>query len=162
LQQRSVKLADVERQVMKLGQENSGLSELANSLTSKLKAAQDEATKAKMESEALSKKVESLGKAVESADPDAADLMSKQAEKIATLETTLQEWIDLAKRSYQEYKDMLPAYKQAEQYRKNALDKEETIKGLQRELTAAKASHNNGDANYWKNKYETLLASVST
>jgi hypothetical protein len=63
---------------------------------------------------------------------------------------------------------MLPTYKQADQYRKDALEKENTIKELKLELTAAKAEQTNGvgsdggdDGAYWKNKYEGLLADVS-
>ncbi|KAJ6195693.1 hypothetical protein J3E72DRAFT_402779 [Bipolaris maydis] len=162
LQQRLAKLTDMDHQVTKLDRENVELSGLVSSLTSQLKAAQDEVSNTRFEKEALSKKVESLSKAGKPADSDTADLVHKQAEKIAVLENTLEEWTELAKRSYKEYKEMLPTYKQAEQYRKYALDREETIKGLQKELIAAKASQNNGDTTYWKNKYETLLASVAT
>lgn len=162
LQQRLAKLTDIDHQVIKLDHENLELSGLVSSLTSQLKAAQDEVSNTRFEKEALSKKVESLSKAVEPTDSDTADLIRKQAEKIAVLENTLEEWTDLAKRSYKEYKDMLPTYKQAEQYRKDALDREKTIKSLQKELITAKASQNNGDTTYWKNKYETLLATVAT
>jgi hypothetical protein len=65
-------------------------------------------------------------------------------------------------RSYKEYKDMLPTYKQADQYRKDAEE-------LRFELKAAKAQQTNGvggaaggDITYWKNKYETLMATVSS
>ena len=64
---------------------------------------------------------------------------------------------------------MLPTYKQADQYRKDAADKEEVIKDLKMELKAAKAQQINGvggaaggDVTYWKNKYETLMATVSS
>jgi hypothetical protein len=68
-------------------------------------------------------------------------------------------------RSYKEYKDMLPAYKQAEQLRKSALEKDDQIKGLILELSTAKASQTNGigsggDATYWKDKYDGLLSSI--
>ncbi|ENI09207.1 hypothetical protein COCC4DRAFT_56729 [Bipolaris maydis ATCC 48331] len=154
LQQRLAKLTDMDHQVTKLDRENVELSGLVSSLTSQLKAAQDEVSNTRFEKEALSKKVESLSKAGKPADSDTADLVHKQAEKIAVLENTLEEWTELAKRSYKEYKEMLPTYKQAEQYRKYALDREETIKGLQKELIAAKASQNNGDTTYWKNKIQ--------
>ncbi|CAO2651834.1 Nn.00g001170.m01.CDS01 [Neocucurbitaria sp. VM-36] len=85
--------------------------------------------------------------------------------KKTSLENALQEWTDLAKRSYKEYKDILPIYKQANQYRKDALDKEDVIMGLKLELSAAKTFQSNGvgaggDAAYWKDKYESLLSSV--
>jgi hypothetical protein len=73
-------------------------------------------------------------------------------------------------RSYKEYKEMLPAYKQADQYRLDTLKKGEEIQSLQAELSAAKASRFNGvaagaggggDAAYWKTKYDTLLSSYS-
>ncbi|EUC31628.1 hypothetical protein COCCADRAFT_6510 [Bipolaris zeicola 26-R-13] len=162
LKQRLAELADIDHQVIQLDHSNSKLSGLVSSLTSQLKAAQDEVSNTRLEKEAFFEKVESLGKGVEPTDSDTAGLVHKQAERIAVLENTLEEWTDLAKRSYKEYKDMLPTYRQAEQYRKDALDREETIKGLQKELIAAKASQNNGDTTYWKNKYETLLATVST
>lgn len=60
---------------------------------------------------------------------------------------------------------MLPTYKQADQYRKDALDKDEVIKGLKLELSTAKMSQSNGvsagsDGAYWKDKYESLLSTV--
>jgi hypothetical protein len=63
---------------------------------------------------------------------------------------------------------MLPTYKQADQYRKDAAEKEDAIKDLKLELKAAKAVQSNGvgaaggDTSYWKNKYETLLAAIDT
>ncbi|KAF1946024.1 hypothetical protein EJ02DRAFT_368470 [Clathrospora elynae] len=90
----------------------------------------------------------------------------KQAqEKIESLQESLQEWTDLAKRSYKEYKDMLPTYKEAEQYRKDSLEKDVIIQTLR--LAAAKPPQSNGvggtssDAGYWKGKYDALLATVS-
>lgn len=60
---------------------------------------------------------------------------------------------------------MLPTYKQADEYRKDALVKEQEIQKLKLELSQAKTSQFNGvgpgrDASYWKNKYESLLATV--
>ncbi|KAL6708611.1 hypothetical protein ACN47E_002592 [Coniothyrium glycines] len=82
------------------------------------------------------------------------------------LETDLEEWTKLAKRSYNEYKDMLPTYKQANEYRQQAVDKDVVINTLRLELSAAKASQANGvgrssDNAYWKEKYESLLATIS-
>lgn len=60
---------------------------------------------------------------------------------------------------------MLPMYKQADQYRKDCLDKDSLIKELEDRLSTAKSSQPNGmsiggDVAYWKNKYESLLATV--
>lgn len=60
---------------------------------------------------------------------------------------------------------MLPMYKQADQYRKDASDKDDEIKGLNLELAAVKASLANGvgtrgDVGYWKDRYESLLATL--
>jgi hypothetical protein len=63
---------------------------------------------------------------------------------------------------------MLPTYKQADQHRKDALEKEDTIKGLKLELSAARAQQSNGvgaagrDVGYWKNKYEDLMARIDS
>jgi hypothetical protein len=70
-----------------------------------------------------------------------------------------------AQRSYKEYKDMLPTYKQAEQLRTDVDKKDHEIKTLKAQLSTAKASQSNGvgaggDATYWKKKYDGLLASV--
>ncbi|KAJ4376139.1 hypothetical protein N0V83_001420 [Neocucurbitaria cava] len=86
--------------------------------------------------------------------------------KITNLESSEQQWRDLAKRSYEEYNEILPTYKKAEEYRKEALEKEDLIMGIKLELSAAQAAKSNGvlagsDAAYWKDKYESLLSSVS-
>ena len=132
-------------------------------LTSELNASQDEAAKAKSEREALLVKVESLTKDIEHVDPDTSRLVGEQAQKIATLEILVQEWTDLAKRSYQEYKEILPLSKQAEQFREDLVQKEQTIKELQEKLTSATSPQVNddGDIHYWRSKYETLLESMS-
>lgn len=153
LEERSAKLAHLEGQVTSLEQVNSQLSAHVKTLTKQLKMAQDEGTKAKAQCEDLLNKVGKMNTGVEQNGSD--------AEKIAGLEIALQEWTELAKRSYEEYKQMLPTYKQADQYRKDALDKAETIEQLTTELTKAKATQSNGDVSYWKNKYESLLASIS-
>ena len=157
------KLADVETQLAQLTKANSGLSENVSSLTSELNATRDEATKAKTEREALLKRVESLSKDTEHVDPDASRLVGEQAQKIASLEVLVQEWTDLAKRSYQEYKEILPLSKQAEQFREDLVQKEQTIKELQEKLTSATSPQVNddGDIHYWRSKYETLLESMS-
>lgn len=81
--------------------------------------------------------------------------------KSAALETALEEWTHLAKRSYKEYKEMLPLYKLADQCQKESLSKDGTIKDLKDQLSAAKASqYNGGDTGYWKGKYESLLATI--
>ncbi|KAI4623462.1 hypothetical protein J4E80_003272 [Alternaria sp. BMP 0032] len=90
-------------------------------------------------------------------------------DKIKELEGTVLEWTELAKRSYSEYKEMLPTYKKADQYRQEVVDRDEVIRGLELELTQAKVSKKtNGvgaaapsnDALYWKNKYEAVLLAV--
>jgi hypothetical protein len=60
---------------------------------------------------------------------------------------------------------MLPTYKQAEQFRKAALEKDEQIKALQAELSGTNGLRSNGvgvegDASYWKHKYDVLMASM--
>lgn len=62
---------------------------------------------------------------------------------------------------------MLPTYKQAEQLRQVAEQQNEQIKNLKAELSDAKASQSNGvgaggDAAYWKDKYDNLLASIGS
>ncbi|USP78185.1 hypothetical protein yc1106_05459 [Curvularia clavata] len=161
LQHRVDKLADVETQLAQLTKANSGLSENVSSLTSELNATRDEATKAKTEREALLKRVESLSKDTEHVDPDASRLVGEQAQKIASLEVLVQEWTDLAKRSYQEYKEILPLSKQAEQFREDLVQKEEAIKDLQEKLALAKGSQSGDEAHYWRTKYENLLESYS-
>ncbi|KAF2126774.1 hypothetical protein P153DRAFT_424744 [Dothidotthia symphoricarpi CBS 119687] len=84
-------------------------------------------------------------------------------EQKTTLEDALEEWTTLAKRSYKEYKEMLPTYKLADNFRKDALEKQEQIKALKLQLASAKVSQLNGggasgDAGYWKDKYERLLS----
>jgi len=90
-------------------------------------------------------------------------------DKIGELERTVLEWTELAKRSYSEYKEMLPTYKKADQYRQEVVDRDEVIRGLELELTQAKVSKttngvgaaaSNSDALYWKNKYEAVLLAV--
>ncbi|KAF2822191.1 hypothetical protein CC86DRAFT_331032 [Ophiobolus disseminans] len=80
------------------------------------------------------------------------------------LKKALDEWTALAKRSYKEYKEMLPTYKQAEHFQKAALEKEEQIKSLKLQLSSASSKPNGvagGDAAYWKAKYDHLMATVS-
>ncbi|KAI8943052.1 hypothetical protein NX059_001088 [Plenodomus lindquistii] len=131
---------------------------------------------AKLENQKLNALVEELrGRDTTSAiagtagsDGEKAELLEKISgleAKSASLETALDEWTNLAKRSYQEYKDMLPLYKKAEENKKELIAKEGTIKDLQDQLSAAKASQSNGvtagsDAGYWKAKYESLLATI--
>ena len=62
---------------------------------------------------------------------------------------------------------MLPTYKQAEKHRQDNVEKEKEIANLKLELSAAEdqpAQSNGmgggGDAVYWKDKYESLLATV--
>jgi hypothetical protein len=60
---------------------------------------------------------------------------------------------------------MLPTYKQADKFRMAAQNAEDQLKILRRDLAAARASQSNGvnsggDATYWKNKYDGLLATV--
>jgi hypothetical protein len=60
---------------------------------------------------------------------------------------------------------MLPAYKKSEQLRQAVADKEGEITNLKLQLTDAKNSQSNavgtgGDAAYWKNKYDGLLANI--
>lgn len=60
---------------------------------------------------------------------------------------------------------MLPIYKQADHFRKDALEMQEQVNALKLELSTAKASQSNGvgagsDAAYWKDKYEALLFNV--
>ncbi|KAH7068263.1 hypothetical protein BKA63DRAFT_581705 [Paraphoma chrysanthemicola] len=86
-------------------------------------------------------------------------------EEKGELQAALAEWTALAKRSYSEYKEMLPTFKQAEQYRQDAISKDDRIKTLKVELSVAKTSQSNGlglggDAKYWKGKYDDLLSKV--
>lgn len=161
MQQRADKLADVETQLTQLARANSRLTEDVGSLNSELNATRDEVTKAKTECETLLRKVESLSKDTEHADPNASRLVNEQAQKIATLEILVQEWTDLAKRSYEEYKEILPLSKQAEQFREDLVLKEEVIKDLQGKLALAKDSQSGGEVRYWRTKYEALLESIS-
>lgn len=78
------------------------------------------------------------------------------------LETALDEWTELAKRSYKQYKEMLPMYKQADQHRRDSLGKDSLIKELRDQLSAAKTLQSNGvsaggDTADWKIKFATLL-----
>ncbi|KAI2480927.1 Spc7 multi-domain protein [Pyrenophora tritici-repentis] len=103
-----------------------------------------------------------------SPNPNLEDEMLAQVQKIRDLEHAVDEWTELAKRSYKEYRDLLPLSKQAEQYRQAALDKDDVVKNLELQLATVKAKASQstgagptgGDARYWKSKYETLLANV--
>ncbi len=60
---------------------------------------------------------------------------------------------------------MLPTYRQANQYLQEAIQKEDIIENLKLEISALKAYPSNdtdatNDSLYWKNKYESLLASI--
>lgn len=91
-------------------------------------------------------------------------------DKIAGLETALLEWTDLAKRSYTEYKSILPVYRQAEQHRKDNMEMEEEIKSLKLKLKLSAADTDrssgtaaataSGNVGYWKEKYEALLCNL--
>ncbi|EFQ96029.1 hypothetical protein PTT_03592 [Pyrenophora teres f. teres 0-1] len=103
-----------------------------------------------------------------SSNPKLEEEVLAQVQKIRELEHAVDEWTELAKRSYKEYRDLLPLSKQVEQYRQAALDKDDVVKNLELQLVALKASQSTGagttggDARYWKSKYETLLANVGT
>ncbi|KAF3041617.1 hypothetical protein E8E11_001308 [Didymella keratinophila] len=87
-------------------------------------------------------------------------------EQHRSTETALAEWTELAKRSYQEYKDLLPTAKAAEKFKQDAHDKEMQITDLKHQLVTVKASQTNGvgaaggDSAYWKAKYDNLLANI--
>ncbi|KAL5119576.1 hypothetical protein ACEQ8H_002422 [Pleosporales sp. CAS-2024a] len=94
-----------------------------------------------------------------------SNIQDLEAEK-HKLQLALNEWIEVAKRSYKEYKDMLPTYKEADKFRKAAQDAEQLITALREDLAKARASQSNdaaptGDAAYWKAKYDSLLNTVS-
>lgn len=62
---------------------------------------------------------------------------------------------------------MLPTYKQAEQYRKGCLEKDDAIKALKEDLAVAKQGEAENTENlaasiYWQNRYEGLLDKCST
>ena len=62
---------------------------------------------------------------------------------------------------------MLPTYKLADQYRIDSLEKDDIINGLKLELNASKALQPNnmgamGDAAYWKDKYESVMATIGS
>ncbi|RII16447.1 hypothetical protein CUC08_Gglean002885 [Alternaria sp. MG1] len=221
LQQRLIKLANLEEQITGLSQEKSTLSEQVSSLSAELDASKNEESKANTKVEGLLKKVEDLDQEVEqlesahnkllnkmkenrmavqtsellksentklkamieelkaskstssavggSSSPNDEETIRGQDKKIEDLEIALQEWTDLAKRSYKEYKEMLPTYKKADQLRRDVVERDATINKLELELAEAKVSKTNGvgsgvsggnDVRYWKQKYETLLLSV--
>ena len=110
------------------------------SLTGELNAARDEATKAKTERDDLLKKVETLSKDTAAADPDTSRLIQEKTDKIKALQDTLLEWTDLAKRSYDEYKALLPMSKEAEQLRQIVAQKDEIIKDLQEKVASSTGS----------------------
>ena len=62
---------------------------------------------------------------------------------------------------------MVPTFKQADAFRLANIEKEAQIKALKLELSSAKTASkpngiaSGGDTAYWKNKYESLMASVS-
>ncbi|KAF1835156.1 hypothetical protein BDW02DRAFT_496576 [Decorospora gaudefroyi] len=184
------KLTDLEKQIMELNEANSKLSAQTTKLTSELEVAQGAASSAHSEAGSLLEKLESLGQEVkhlgsentklkatidelEAAKVDGGPSTSVNEaavrdyeDKIFKLETSKNQWENLAKLSYIEYKEILPTYQMAEHHRKDALEKEEMIEDLERKLTEAEAAQLNGmaiaggDTGYWKAKYETLLATV--
>lgn len=161
LKQRLTKIADLEEKVAKLEEEKSVMAGQTGGLAKELKIAKDEASKAKTECEGLLKRVDELQEVSLAAGDASGETDRAQEEKIVALETALQEWTELAKRSYKEYKDMLPTYRLADKYRKEALEGAQTIKGLELKLAAARTSQSNGDSSHWKAKYESLLDCVS-
>ncbi|CAI9625115.1 hypothetical protein GT037_007437 [Alternaria burnsii] len=221
LQQRLIKLANLEEQINGLSQEKSTLSEQVSSLSAELDASKNEENKANTKVGGLLKKVEGLDQEVEqlesahnkllnkmkenrmavqtsellknentklkamidelkaskstssavggSSSPNDEETIRGQEKKIEDLEIALQEWTDLAKRSYKEYKEMLPTYKKADQLRRDVVERDATINKLELELAEAKVSKTNGvgagvsggnDVRYWKQKYEALLLTV--
>lgn len=161
LKQRLRRVADLEERVAKLEEEKLAMSGQTKGLAGELEVAKDEAVKAKAECEGLLKRVEELQEMSLTTGEASGETNRAQEEKIAALETALQEWTELAKRSYKECKDMLPTYKLADKYRKDALEGAQTIKGLELKLAEAKTSQSNGDSSHWKVKYESLLDRVS-
>lgn len=155
------------------------------SLTSLLKDAKDDATAAQDEVQILKAKLAMVAAPVASNDEAIVKKIKELEDERDTLQGALKDWIELAKvcpyhssllsscdtdnvqRSYKEYKDMLPLYKEAETHRNDAADKTVQIAELKRQLATIKPALSNGagaaagaDTAYWKNKYETLLSSL--
>lgn len=85
-------------------------------------------------------------------------------QELAKSRVAIKDWTDLAQRSYREYKEILPTYKLAEQHRLDNAEKDNRISKLQLELSVAMTqlgqSNGAGDATYWKDRYESLLATL--
>lgn len=65
-------------------------------------------------------------------------------------------------RAYSEYNKVLPQYKKAEELQKQCHEQADEIAKLKEELKAGKMVNGNDlDANYWKAKYETILAQIN-
>lgn len=60
---------------------------------------------------------------------------------------------------------MLPTYREAEKYRSACVEKDKEIAILKNDLSTAKTKSGQsngigGDAAYWKDRYESILASI--
>ncbi|RMZ70472.1 hypothetical protein GMOD_00000564 [Pyrenophora seminiperda CCB06] len=96
--------------------------------------------------------------------PSSNEEICAQREKIRELEQAVAEWTELAKRSYSEYRDLLQLSKEAEHYRKEALDKDDRIKDLDGQLATSRALQltTQGEVRYWKTMYENLVAKLDS
>lgn len=184
LQAKSEKAAELAQANTKLSKVKEALDKQVDSLVSQLNDAKSDAKSAQDSVQLLQVKLAAKDAAPPAASNGKALLEKVKSleEKRDSLEAALAEWTELAKvclpllpfsivtnisqRSYKEYKDMLPTYREAERHRQEARDKEAQITELKHELAAAKATQTNGigatggDSAYWKQKYETLLSTI--
>ncbi|KAF3047038.1 hypothetical protein E8E12_010685 [Didymella heteroderae] len=167
LQTELEKATALEETRSELQKAKSDLVKQLDSVAAELKKSQDDAKAAQSEVQVLKAEL-----AIKAAAPIVSNHKALQEKYLALeekhrgTETALAEWTELAKRSYQEYKDMLSTHKAAEKCKQDAHDKEMQIIDLKHQLAAAKASQSNGvgaaggDTAYWKQKYENLLTSI--
>ncbi|KAF1927664.1 uncharacterized protein M421DRAFT_421507 [Didymella exigua CBS 183.55] len=167
LQAKLEKAAELGNTNIELQKASEDLVKRLDSIAAELKNSKDDAKAAQNEAQLLKTKLATEA-AIPTASNDKASQEKYQAleKKNRSTEAALAEWTELAKRSYKEYKDMLPTYREAEKYKQDAHDKEMQITDLKHQLAAANISQSNGvgaaggDSAYWKQKYENLLTGI--
>ncbi|KAH6625412.1 hypothetical protein C7974DRAFT_360584 [Boeremia exigua] len=172
LQSKAKNAAELAKTNDELSNAKKAMGQQLDSLTVQLNHAKEDMTAAQDEVQKLQVEVASkVAAPVPATDEDLLQQVKALEEQKITLEGTLAEWTQLAKRSYKEYKEMVPKCQEADKLRLDAQEKEEQIIALKAQLASAKGSKPNGvgaaapsaaggDAAYWKEKYERLLSEL--
>lgn len=110
-------------------------------------------------------------KGVEPAPGAGGDLQEKvrslemELAQVKPMVSKANDWRSLAERSYAQYKEILPVYKEAESIRQASAAKDIQIAQLNEQLKKGGSTSNGAtggaSADYWKKKYDNLLASLN-